>query len=212
MRIKKCAACLLIIATLAVSASAATIDVGAIELLENTPNQPVPIWIDGGEPCVGMNFTAQIADGGSIGGGPTFSPFDPPASTPLDLLTDTIWDSGMVFELDPSVLPGGQLLVGGVVVGDEVPAEGLLATMYVDTTGWFANHPADPWDLTMTDTIGDDISIFDGQGAPLDLAVSPGTLTLVPAAEPSTLVMLLTLVVSLVCFGVCRLFRGRGRN
>ncbi len=189
----------------AVPAFSATIDIGTHELLENTPGQPIQISVIPGNPpelIAGMNLRAQVADGGpqlpppltgSIDG-PKFELFSP-TTTPADLETGTIWTISPLLT-NPVVADGRQVVVAGVMLGGAdgttVPADGLLMTLFVDTTGFFHGDSREPWDLLLEGTVGDDTELLASDGTPIGVTILRGAITLVP--EPSTIGMLLAVL------------------
>ena len=175
----------------------ATIDVGDQVLFPDMPGQTIQIRVTPGDPAeeiAGMDLFAQIADGGPDLGVPG-SHIDGPVFADADMEAGTIFQPTPIVA-PPSILTGGQIIVGGVILQEEgavVPADGLLVTLTVDTTGFFADDPNNPWDLKLTDTLDAPTTLLDGGEIPLPipLTIFNGTITLVP--EPSTIAMLLGL-------------------
>lgn len=154
-------------------AFSATISIDTYPLRENTPGQPIEIRVAPGDPpelIAGMNLIAEILDG------PTFDP------APLDVETGTIW-IGDPIVLDSEVVLGGRIALGGVLVQDPVFADGLLGTLLVDTTGYFAGEG--PWNLLLADTVGGSTELLDRYGRQIDVTVPVGSIALVkePAAR-----------------------------
>lgn len=183
----------------AVPAFSATIDVGNHVLFEDMADQQIQISVVPGDPVeqtAGMDLFAQIGDGGPSLPPPVTGTIDGPEFTGADMETGTIWTDPVPTPID--IWPGGQVLVGGIVLrtsGSTVPADGLLVTLTVDTTGFFATDGNNPWELKLDQTIDPagtallDNSVPSPQPIPLD--ITNGTITLVPIPEPSTIVMLL---------------------
>ena len=73
----------MVVLLVAAPTSAASIDIGAHYLLPNTPRQPVPIFVTGGETIAGMNLRGIIGDGGVPFGGVEGPGFQEPEGPPL---------------------------------------------------------------------------------------------------------------------------------
>jgi hypothetical protein len=106
------------------------IDVGTHQLQPNTAGQTIQLFVSGGDAVEAINFSAQVDGGGSAGGGndtgPTF--------TNLDLLTGTIFAPNNSGQFGGPGFP--QLAIGSTITDSgSVAANGLLATLTVDTTG-----------------------------------------------------------------------------
>lgn len=184
----------------AAPALAATIDVGNHELFENMANQQIQISVIPGDPpeeVAGMDLFAQIADGGpdiGVGG----SHIDGPEFTSADMETGTIW-------IDPvptpnEILPGGQVIVGGVVLrlpGAVVEPNGLVVTLTIDTTGFFHQDARNPWELKLIETLDPSgTALLDNtvpSPRPIPLVINNGTIHLI-VPEPSTVLMLASLL------------------
>lgn len=178
------------------SQAATQIDVGDHLLLPNSPNQKIEIFVTGGDQIEGMNFNAQIGtDPEHAVGIPVFqyeigthfsypgpnlstllasgSVFAPPAGEYETDVTffDTLWQSG-------ALTPSGT-----------VGASGLLATLYIDTTGVVALQGTS-WPLILSNTLGGPTnwagSIFNGQEVPNPIIID-GSITIVP--EPSSIAL-----------------------
>lgn len=156
---------------------AATIVVGDHDLLPETPSQTVQLFVSGGEPVQGLNLRAQVADGGphpQVGGsilGPTISG--------IDLLTDTIFAGNSTGQSDLLNLPQVWVQSTTTLAGT-VPAQGLLATLTIDTTGFQRGT----FDLSLGDTHD---GATDFAGLPID--ITDGTIQIVP--EPTSFTLLL---------------------
>ena len=138
-----------------------------------------------------MNLFAQIADGGPGVGGV----IDGPEFGGADMLTGTIWI------VDPVTAPTD--LVGNVIIaavalatpGATVEANGLVATLYVDTTGWSADDSNNPWRLKMapgttvdpagTELLDNSVPL----PMPIPLTINNGWIEIIP--EPGTIWLLL---------------------
>ena len=149
-----------------------TIEVGTHHLLPDTPGQKIDICVSGGDPVQGLNFNVQVGDGAAANGGVDIGPI----ITEADVVTGTIFDGNNTGQTD---LVSMGLIVFRVVTtaSGTVAADGLLATLTVDTTritsGWF--------DLSLTNVAekafppGVDT---DFAGVPAD--ITNGTIEIVP--------------------------------
>jgi len=131
--------------------SMSQIVVGTHVLEPDTPGQMIPIYVTGGWPVQGLNFDIQVADGGPAAGGAISGP----AITAVDLLTDTIFaadNTGMRLDVEP---PAGddpvpqQTYRGTSTAVGTVAADGLLAMVTIDTTGFVRGA----WSLTISNTV-----------------------------------------------------------
>lgn len=126
------------------------IDIGDWILLEDTPGQTITISVTGSVQVDGIDFFLQVADGGTEAGGL----IDGPAITDADIFTGTIFGSNNTGDAgDGSLAP--QFWQSGTTTIDPttVTANGLLATVTIDTTGFFAAGVDNPYDLLLSDTI-----------------------------------------------------------
>ena len=125
-----------------------TIDAGDHVLLPDTPGQEIEIYVSGADAVSGVEIYVQIADGGPEAGGK----IDGPSVTGADLLTDTIFAENNTGQ-------AGMLLVdqiaqfGTTTSSDTVDADGLLATVTIDTTGFMATSAGNPWALMLSPTL-----------------------------------------------------------
>jgi hypothetical protein len=129
---------------------AATITVGDQRLLPNRPSQTITLRVDGGDLVSGVDLFMQVGDAG-----PNLAAFGlppgtvGPAITGVDLIrdtifhdvTDTVTDIGSV-ELKQTAMYT-LALVGPV---SAVPADGVLATVWLDTSGLFEGT----WELRLS--------------------------------------------------------------
>jgi hypothetical protein len=188
------------------------INVGSHDLLPNTPHQPIQVYVTSGvgAPDVSaVDFNMQIDKGYPYGDlsvpGPIFD-----QSQPIDLVTGTIFaaDNSGQFDtaagpppLDP---PAKQNLMWGILTsaaGHYVPANGLLATVYVDTTGYSSGT----WPLAMSTTLNGPTMFHDGLGnADITPQITDGSINIVP--EPSTFCLLSMAVTGVLA---CAWRRGR---
>ncbi len=155
--------------------AAVVVDVGDQSLLPNTPGQVFEIFVDGGDPVAGVQFNLQVADGGpelaGLGGS-----IDGPEITNVDIFTRTIFATNNVGEqgggsIAPQLWESWTSTTSGTV-----PAQGLLATVTIDTTGFFAGT----WDLWIAPTLQGDSTLLDSG---VEVVIENGSITVIP--EPS---------------------------
>lgn len=154
--------------------------VGEHELLPDTPNQTIPIMVTGGDSVQGLNFRFQVADGGTHpqAGGSIIGP----SISDIDLMTGTIFDGNNTGQNDLLKLP--QIWVQSITASaNTVVADGLLATVTVDTTGFMTG---DEFELRIGDTLD---SATDFAGVPVD--ITDGMLR-IGIPEPTGVVMMIT--------------------
>lgn len=180
---------------------AATINVGTHYLVEDMPGQPIEIVVASEhEQITGMRLIAEIAFGGPVFDPSIWPTDDEWLSTPIDVLTNTIWtDPLVVFSTYPELQDNGRTVKIKVLRSTPGPADGLLATLYVDTG---ADEQEGPWNLSLEGT-----TLLDETGLPIATTVIPGEIVI--ATEPSTIVMLLSAVVVSLVVAAVRLLRAR---
>jgi hypothetical protein len=150
------------------------INVGTHELEANTPDQLIRIYVSGGDAVEALNFSAQIADGGSAGGGTD----DGPTFTGLDLLGGSIFSPNNMGQFGDSLHP--QLAIASTITSSgTVEANGLLATLTVDTTGVWPGTYA----LKLSDTLNGTTDFGD-----INPTITNGTIQVVP--EPAAAALL----------------------
>lgn len=165
-------------ALLAQTASATPVlSFGATDLLPDTPNQMVQVFVSGGDAVTGVNFNFQVNDGGvDVGGSDPIIPI-----VSVDLVTGTIFASNHIAQY-------GDTFIGGIGISiietnsGTVAADGLLATVILDTTGIYGGS----FNLT-TNTLNGPIS-FTTTGpdtVPNNIA---GTINVVP--EPASMILI----------------------
>ena len=159
----------------------ADVTLGNYYLLPNKPNQTISIYVTGGAEVGALNFNLQSGNGGpAVGGTPG------PVFTNLDLVDSTIFASDYETPLDLGSSP--QVLTWDILTaedGDYVAANGLLATVTVDTTGF---SDGETFPLLINHTLnGPTNFVYDGI-TPVTSTLVDGMITIVP--EPSTLVLL----------------------
>jgi hypothetical protein len=150
------------------------VDVGSHDLQPNMPAQVIQILVHGGDQVQGVMVQAQVEDGGKLAGGNITGP----TITKLDVITGTIFadhntlqtpsSTGYMF---PQVARAGTTTPAGTTVA----AEGVLATLLIDTT----DIPAGTYSLNLTGTVNLD-TVF-GEIVP---TIHNGTLNVIP--EPAT--------------------------
>lgn len=150
------------------------INVGTHQLQADTADQLIHIYVSGGDAVEALNFSAQIADGGSAGGGTD----DGPVFTGLDLVDGTIFAPNNLGQFGDSLNP--QLAIASTITSSgTVSADGLLATLTVDTTGVWSGTYA----LKLSDTLNGTTDF--GDVHPL---ITDGMIQVVP--EPASLALL----------------------
>jgi hypothetical protein len=178
-------ATVILMALLASQAAGARIEVGTHRLLPDKSGQIVPIRVEDGGIVRGVNFRVMVADGGPEVGGI----IDGPVIEQVELETGTIFDSRHLGQhpLGPSFL---QVATWGIMAdGAGVEAQGILAFLTIDTSGWTSGS----WDLKLENPFGDPTELV-----PLPLAIENGTITIDGDAdipEPATGILVSALAV-----------------
>ncbi len=118
-------ACLGSVLSLAVAHGEIMVQVGNHELLPDTADQKIEIFVTGDEQTAGVNLRLKINDGESG-----------PVITDIDLETGTIFgDASPISFIAPPGVPSS-IVEAGVLAGiGDVLADGLLATITVSTEG-----------------------------------------------------------------------------
>jgi len=154
------------------------ITVGDNPLFPNTANQEVSIFVTGGDPVQGLNFNAQIGDGGVDLGGTTVGP----EITGIDILTGTLVEGNNNGFVDPEALGGVDFKLvefrTTTTNAGTVAADGLLATLTIDPTGFFSGV----FPLILSNTVNGPTDF-----AGVEATIDDGTIRIVP--EPSTVAM-----------------------
>ncbi len=101
-----------------------TIDVGEVTLGVG-PAETVAVYVSGGQDVEGMNFCAQIADG-AIG----------PVFVDANVIDGTIFQSNHDYWSEISYASGRYAYQAVTTDAGVVSAEGLIATLTLDTRGW----------------------------------------------------------------------------
>jgi len=107
----------------AIAEAVPVIDVGIHRLRADLPEQVIEIFVTGGDQVQGLEFNAQIED---TTFGPTFED--------ADVLTGTIFADNNLGLFGGSYIDSRRMYLGVVTESGSVAAEGLLATLTVDTT------------------------------------------------------------------------------
>ncbi len=130
----------IIVALVLSSAAVATpiIVVGDRYLLPDQAGQEIGIYVTGADPVQGLEFNVQIGEGVS---GPVFET--------IDIFTGTIFEANNVGIYPGSYINLRDAYQGTVTVSDTVLADGLLATLTLDTTGIFNGQ----YTLSLIDTL-----------------------------------------------------------
>ena len=141
----------------AVIEGTASVPVGTHTLQPNTPGQRVQIFVTGGLAVQGMNFNAQIADGGPELGGS----IDGPDITGVDVLAGTIFANNNTGQQNPGSFSQLGIRYTTTNTGT-VNASGLLGTITIDTTGFSSGG----FDLRLDNTLNGDT---DFAGLPINI-------------------------------------------
>lgn len=158
--------------------------VGDHALVGNQAGQKVLIYVSGGDAVEGLNLNVQIGDGGPPLGGTTIAP----VITAVDFITGTIFDGNNNGQSDIATFP---LFYAGSTTTSKatVAADGLLATLTIDTTGFLFGS----WALQLGNT----------DNGPTDFTVVAASITdgTISVPEPSGLVLALAtlLPIALAC-------------
>jgi len=165
----------------------ATFDIGDFVLLPNTRDQTIEIHVHGGDLIQGEDLYFQIGDGGYLEG-INAGHDSRPVLTGIDVVTGTFYGDNYV---EPVYGLGALMGSASVVTASEtVAAEGLLATLTIDTTGLFAGSSefAIPFSMYFAKDLPDtSILIFGELGEPTVNNVLTGNLDgrLIIPAVPS---------------------------
>lgn len=163
----------------AVVSAAPIINVGSHDLLENTTGQTIQLYVSGTDQVTAFNLKAQIGDGTGPDAEPVFESID---------------YSGGMWNTYANTVTGGpiggaeQFAQASVAFNTtvSVPADGLLLTMTIDTTGFFSGESFDL--LLKNSQIGADSDFVQIGGGTLAPDITNGTINIVP--EPVSLALL----------------------
>ena len=169
------------------------IDLGGVHnLAQNQANQIVDIFVTGGQSVQGLNFNVQISDGGS----PTFgTSVNAPKITSVDLLTNTIFfgnNTGYPTG-QPAFSTNKEYWVASTTTSSgNVSANGKLARLTIDTTGFFASGSPHTFALKLSGlNSGDPDTDFLTSTGELPASFTTGSINIVTALpEPSSLILL----------------------
>jgi hypothetical protein len=158
--LKHLAACAAILMGVSAARASLIIDIGDIAVLPGTPGQKVPIYVHGGDAVIQLLLRVQIADGGQA---VPDQPITGPSITGVDVITGTIFDGNNTGQspeyADGVVFP--QLAYRGTMTAhDSVAAEGLLATITIDTTDFTTE--GETFSLKLSDTLFRTQTAFNG--------------------------------------------------
>jgi len=153
-------------------------------LQPDTAGQTITLHVTGDTAVQGLNFNATIADGGlEFPGGS----IDGPTFQSVDLIAGTIFAGNNAGQTDNASIP--QFISASVTTqSGTVVSDGLLATLTIDTTGFFSGG----FGLTLSEPGGAGETNF--AGTPIDI-VGDGQLVI---PEPGAAAMSLGLLVGLL--------------
>ncbi len=161
------------------------INVGRHQLLADTVAQEIELFVQAteGEQVQGLNLNVQIADGGPDAGGQETGPL----ITDIDIVTGTIFGANFTEVVNPEAqanLNFKQFEIRTTTTGQgRVFANGLLATLTIDTTGFFEGSFA----LRLSDTLNGATDF-----AGVAVTVTDGTIDVgAPIPEPTSWAILL---------------------
>jgi VCBS repeat-containing protein len=168
------------IATVTLTRALPRIEIGSHLLAANTAGQTVSIYVTGGAPVSGLNLFVQVGDGGPERvqlGLPAGK--DGPAITNLNVKNNTIFagvpDNPAIDYVIPQVASASLSIAQP---GGTVAADGLLATITLDTTGLLGGV----WDLKIKGVLPDlQGGPFDSDFAGLPIEIANGRLDIRPA-------------------------------
>lgn len=164
-------------ATFAVAAEPSIV-VGSHSLLPDTAHQPITIHVNDVAAVGMLNLNAQIGNGT----GAAYAVFDG-----VDLTTGTIFAGNYLDPLDTGSAP--RLATWSIVTATDTVsvADGLLATLYVDTTGVSSGT----YTLSLGETLNGPTVFYDATGInAIPIAITDGSFT-VAVPEPGSLSILL---------------------
>lgn len=150
---------------------ALTITVDDIQLAPNTSGQVVVLSVSGGEAIGGVDFFAQVGDGGPEAvdlGHPAGA--DAPGIANVDLTSGIF--AGNNFGQGDLLVPGSvpQLIAFGVITNTgTVNATGTLAALEFDTTGFSADQA---FEFRIDNTLEGSTTIYDDIGGELPLTIN----------------------------------------
>jgi len=162
----------------AVSA-APIINVGSHDLMENTSGETIQLYVTGTDQVTAFNLKAQIGDGTGPNAEPVFESI---------AFGGGMWDA-YAYTVTGGPISGAEQFAQASVAFNttvSVPADGLLLTLTIDTTGFF---DGDSFDLLLKGTeIGSDSDFVVIGGGTLAPDITNGTINVVP--EPASMSLL----------------------
>ncbi len=155
------------------------ISVGHYTLRPNTPNQRIELYVTGGHRVSGLDLYALVGDGG-----PERALLDLPAGEDGPAITSVELKQNTIFASLPDVPTNLQSLpqianwsIAASGNGSTVVAEGLLATLVIDTTGFFEGD----WSLSLVGVLPEHpLGPFQTRFADSLAFVTNGSITVVP--------------------------------
>jgi hypothetical protein len=165
--------------TVVIRLNVPSVEVGSHTLRANTPNQRIDLFVSGGQLVAGLDLYAQVGDGGpertmlGLAAGQ-----DGPAITHVELKQGTIFSNVPDAVTNLGSLPQVASWSVSLADGGSVAADGLLATLIVDTTGFFDGT----WDLRLQNVLPDyDLGPLDSRFASMLAFITNGSIEIVPA-------------------------------
>ena len=165
----------------AIVSAAPVIDVGTHDLAGNSSSEVIDIYVTGSDLVTGFQLNARIGDGGSGAAEPVFKSID---------FSVGIWTADAYSSTEVGgPITGFEMYAQPRVTfdndGEEVIAQGLIATITIDTTGFFSGSFPLMFKAT---NIGQDSYFLDTEGVELAPTITNGAITIIP--EPATLSLL----------------------
>jgi hypothetical protein len=179
MRVGSLAALIVTCVAAGAASAAPIITVGSHDLQENSPGQTVQLYVTGLEQVTSFNLRAQIGDGMGANPEPIFQAIS---------FGGGMWDTYANTVMGGPVSGAEQFAQATVAFNTSVsvPADGLLLTLTIDTTGFF---DGDSFDLLLKSTqIGADSDFVQIGGGTLAPDITNGTINVVP--EPASIGLL----------------------
>ena len=165
--------------TVTLRADVPTIDVGQHFLRANAPGQKIEMLVTGGQIVSGADLFVMVGDGGAelVDLGLPAGTNGPRLSA-VDLKTDTIFAAIADQPIDLGSLPQvANWSISSTTAGVDVEADGLLATLTIDTTGFIEGT----WDLSLARILPNHpFGPFDTEFAGIPAHVTNGSITVQP--------------------------------
>jgi hypothetical protein len=155
-----------------------TIEVGSHDLQENTSGQTVNLLVSGGDSVTSFNLRAQLGDGTGANPEPVFEAIS----------FGGVWDAHANTVTGGPIDGAEQFAQASVAFNTsvDVPADGLLVSLTIDTTDFFAGES---FALQLKSTeIGSDSDFVILGGDTLAPQITNGTINIVP--EPASIALL----------------------